>query len=261
MDKVLQGGSNSAAEFVQELIIHLQSAFSKFAIAHQATEMFAHQVAKRSEEAVGRISLPNDLAGGLSALGGVRGLPAPLLYQNFYVGQCRDLIFGVSLMVRPSRAPFCLPRSRAPRRATDVLRLLPLRAPAANSQDYAYARGISATDANRVPLIVAKCIAGVEARGLAAEGLYRISPRQSAVQTVRFPSGAALLEQCAGALTLTSPASLPRHPTAHPPDRNRRGRVRVLARRGDLHDRVDPQGPFPAHTIVRTHAPPAGPPC
>lgn len=100
LEKVLQGGSNSAAEFVQELIIHLQSAFSKYSIAHQATEMFCYQVARRSEEAVNRVSLATDLAGGLSTLGGARDLPAPTLYTNYFVGECRDLIFGVSLMVR-----------------------------------------------------------------------------------------------------------------------------------------------------------------
>lgn len=101
LEKILQGGSNSAAEFVQELIIHLQSAFSKYTIAHQATEQFSFQVARRSEEAVNRISLAGDLAGGLSTLGGARDLPGPTLYTNYFVGECRDLIFGVSLMVRP----------------------------------------------------------------------------------------------------------------------------------------------------------------
>jgi hypothetical protein len=174
LEKVLQGGSNSAAEFVQELIIHLQSAFSKYSIAHQATEMFSYQVARRSEEAVGRISLANDLAGGLSTLGGARDLPGPTLYTNYFVGECRDLIFGVSLMVRVPILSAC------PRRS-DARSLCSCDHP----QDYAYARGIGASDADRVPTIVAKCIAGVETRGLDAEGLYRISPRQSAVQAVR----------------------------------------------------------------------------
>jgi hypothetical protein len=101
MDKVLSSGSNSAAEFVQELIIHLQSAFSKYAISHQATEMFSYQIAKRSEEAVEKVDLARDLQGGLGMLGGgARGLPAPVYYNNYFVGECRDLIFGVSLTVR-----------------------------------------------------------------------------------------------------------------------------------------------------------------
>ena len=58
-----------------------------------------------------------------------------VLYTNFYMGDCNDLIFGVSLV------------------------------------DYATARGLRDGEA---PKIVQTCIQEAERRGLSAEGIYRV---------------------------------------------------------------------------------------
>ncbi|CED85010.1 Predicted Rho GTPase-activating protein [Phaffia rhodozyma] len=147
MERLAQGGSNSTAEFVQDLILKLHDIFLKYSISIQATSMFSVQMGRRSEEATEQIQLARDLQSGLAALGGIRDSPSPVLYQNYYHGPSKDLIFDVSL------------------------------------QDYAFARGIGG-DPNIIPIIVDKCIRGIEDRGLEAEGLYRISPRLSTVQTL-----------------------------------------------------------------------------
>jgi hypothetical protein len=63
-------------------------------------------------------------------------IPAPTLYYNYHVGECQDLIFGVSLA------------------------------------DYATARGSE----NDVPKVLRICIDEIDKRGLDAEGIYRVSP-------------------------------------------------------------------------------------
>lgn len=67
-------------------------------------------------------------------------LPDPVLYVHGHVGECRDLIFGVSL------------------------------------NDYAYAKGLGEGD---IPKIVRICIQEIDKRGLELEGIYRVcSPFQ-----------------------------------------------------------------------------------
>lgn len=68
-----------------------------------------------------------------------------MLYENYYAGKCRSLIFGVSLT------------------------------------DYDFARG-EGGEHGRPPLIVEKCIAWLDALGLEAEGIYRMSGRQSTIK-------------------------------------------------------------------------------
>jgi len=60
----------------------------------------------------------------------------PILYYNYNVGECHDLIFGFSLV------------------------------------DYATARGLGEGD---VPKILRICVQEVDQRGLDAEGIYRVS--------------------------------------------------------------------------------------
>ncbi len=62
-------------------------------------------------------------------------IPPPTLYYNYHVGECQDLIFGVTLV------------------------------------DYATARGSE----NDVPKILKICIEEVDKRGSDAEGIYRVS--------------------------------------------------------------------------------------
>lgn len=64
-----------------------------------------------------------------------RAVPPRVLYTNYAIGECNDLIFGVSLV------------------------------------DYAQARGLADGD---IPKIVRLCIQEVDARGLEAEGIYRV---------------------------------------------------------------------------------------
>ena len=66
--------------------------------------------------------------------------PKPHYYQHYAVGECRDLIFGVSLV------------------------------------DYATAKGLAEGE---IPKIVRLCIKEVEERGLDAEGIYRVSVQPS----------------------------------------------------------------------------------
>lgn len=63
-------------------------------------------------------------------------IPPPTLYYNYHVGECQDLIFGVTLV------------------------------------DYATARA----NENEVPKTLRICIDEVDKRGLDAEGIYRVSP-------------------------------------------------------------------------------------
>jgi len=72
-------------------------------------------------------------------------IPPPTLYYNYQVGECQDLIFGVSLA------------------------------------DYATARGIE----NDVPKVLKICIEEMDKRGLDAEGIYRVSGRHANVQELQ----------------------------------------------------------------------------
>lgn len=72
-------------------------------------------------------------------------IPKPVLYWNYSVGECNDLIFGVSLV------------------------------------DYATSRALAEGD---IPKILKICIKEVDARGLDSEGIYRVSGRHANVQEV-----------------------------------------------------------------------------
>lgn len=63
-------------------------------------------------------------------------IPKPIMYFNYHVGECKDLIFGVTLA------------------------------------DYATARGLSEGE---IPKIVKLCIEYIDERGLDSEGIYRVS--------------------------------------------------------------------------------------
>jgi hypothetical protein len=64
--------------------------------------------------------------------------PKRVLYFNYHAGECRDMLFGISLV------------------------------------DYASSRGLKD---NLVPKIVSNCISEVESRGLRSEGIYRVKDR------------------------------------------------------------------------------------
>jgi hypothetical protein len=73
-------------------------------------------------------------------------IPPAILYYNYHVGECQDLIFGVSLA------------------------------------DYATARGSE----NDVPKVLRICIDEIDKRGLDAEGIYRVSPSRAHLKTNTF---------------------------------------------------------------------------
>jgi hypothetical protein len=62
-------------------------------------------------------------------------IPKPIFYYNYNVGECSDLIFGVSLV------------------------------------DYATSRGLGETE---IPKIMRICIQEIDERGLESEGIYRV---------------------------------------------------------------------------------------
>ena len=64
-------------------------------------------------------------------------ISSPILYHNFYVGECRDLIFGFSL------------------------------------QDHAVAEDLPEGE---LPKIVRICIEEINKKGLNAKGIYQVSP-------------------------------------------------------------------------------------
>ena len=97
------------------------------------------QLASHGAQQVEKISTSRDMKGvnAYIAQSLASSIPSPILYRNFYVGECRDLIFGFNL------------------------------------QDYATARDLPEGE---IPKIVRICIEEVDKRGLDAEGIYRVSP-------------------------------------------------------------------------------------
>lgn len=71
----------------------------------------------------------------LTAMNTPRDIPKPILYYNYIVGECRDLIFGVALV------------------------------------DYATAHNLPD---GAVPKVIVSCVKEVEARGMDTEGIYRV---------------------------------------------------------------------------------------
>lgn len=74
----------------------------------------------------------------------LRSIPPQIYYWNYHVSECKDLIFGFSLV------------------------------------DYATNRGIP----NEVPSLIWKCVHEVETRGMDTEGIYRVPGRHATVQEV-----------------------------------------------------------------------------
>lgn len=112
------------------------------------------QLANHGAQQVEKVSTGRDMKGlnGYIAQSLASSIPIPILYHNFYVGECRDLIFSFSL------------------------------------QDYATARDLPEGE---IPKIVRICIEEVDKRGLDAEGIYRVSSHRvfSFVPSVNRKSG------------------------------------------------------------------------
>jgi hypothetical protein len=95
------------------------------------------QLANHARSMVNKISPDDDLS--VVAAKNRRNLPAEspkrVLYHNYYVGECQDMLFGVNLV------------------------------------DYATARGLPEGE---IPRIVRLCIQEIDERGLTFEGIYRV---------------------------------------------------------------------------------------
>lgn len=88
--------------------------------------LFIDRINPERDASVVSLHIPQLLAG---------ASPKPQYYYNYTVGECRDLIFGVTLV------------------------------------DYATSRGLQEGE---VPKIVKICINEIEERGMDAEGIYRV---------------------------------------------------------------------------------------
>ncbi|KAF8272362.1 hypothetical protein EI94DRAFT_1776950 [Lactarius quietus] len=145
--KTLEGGYNSLERFVYDgtetikkvLVTYVDTMIATFTTqSHHATSARAvvEKVSPETDTSLLAASLRRSLA---------VSIPPPTLYYNYHVGECQDLIFGVTLV------------------------------------DYATARGSE----NDLPKIVKICIEEVDRRGLDAEGIYRVSGRHANVQELQ----------------------------------------------------------------------------
>jgi RhoGAP domain len=111
--------------------------FSWILYPYSATYATQNSLATHARSAVEKVSGETDtsiLAASLRRSLAL-SIPPPTLYYNYHVGECQDLVFGVTLV------------------------------------DYATARGSE----NEAPKILRICIDEVDKRGLDAEGIYRVS--------------------------------------------------------------------------------------
>ncbi|ADV23223.1 glucosamine 6-phosphate N-acetyltransferase [Cryptococcus gattii E566] len=134
-------------EFNDELSNKLRRAMMSYIDIMHSTAMTSAQATEVARAAIDTIDADHDMMlfrkRLLAATSNTTKMPVP--YENFYVGPCRSLIFGVSLT------------------------------------DYDFARG-DGNDHGSPPMIIEKCIAAIDARGLEAEGIYRVNGRHTGVQ-------------------------------------------------------------------------------
>ncbi|ORX39052.1 hypothetical protein BD324DRAFT_618344 [Kockovaella imperatae] len=145
-EKIHTSGIRNLEDFNDDLNKRLLNSFEAYIDAIQGTAATNAQGTEIVRQTIAKVNLDRDTSlfrTRLKAVDVQRTMPVP--YHNYYVGECRSLIFGVSLT------------------------------------DYDFARG-DGSDHGRPPIIVEKCIAAIDERGLDAEGIYRISGRHAAVQ-------------------------------------------------------------------------------
>ncbi|KAK4686696.1 glucosamine-phosphate N-acetyltransferase, partial [Tremellales sp. Uapishka_1] len=147
-EKLHSSAITSLEQFNEELNSTLQITLERYIDALHGTAATNAQATEVAREAVHKVNLERDMMLFRSRLPSINASRTALvLYENYYVGACRSLIFGVSL------------------------------------SDYDFARG-DGSDRGRPPIIVEKCIAAIDAHGLDAEGIYRISGRHIGVQKI-----------------------------------------------------------------------------
>ncbi|KAI0768636.1 hypothetical protein BD413DRAFT_563758 [Trametes elegans] len=146
--KILESGFKSLESFVRESSETVKKVLEVYTDNLTAAAATQSQLCEHGRRMVEKISPERDstaLSSNIPRLL-VAATPKPIYYYNYNVGECKDLIFGVSLV------------------------------------DYATARGLSDGE---IPKIVRICIDDIEQRGLDAEGIYRVSGRHAAVQELQ----------------------------------------------------------------------------
>ncbi|KIJ21430.1 hypothetical protein PAXINDRAFT_164934 [Paxillus involutus ATCC 200175] len=146
--KIVESAYTSLQNFVCEYSSTVKSVLEKYIDNMTATTMTQTQLSEHARSVVTKISPDKDvslitthISRSLTFL-----LPKPVLYYNYNVGECSDLIFGVSLV------------------------------------DYATSRGLGEME---IPKIVRICVQEIDERGLEAEGIYRVSGRHAVVQDLQ----------------------------------------------------------------------------
>ncbi|OJA07951.1 hypothetical protein AZE42_05927 [Rhizopogon vesiculosus] len=146
--RILTSGYKSLETFVYEYSTTVKSVLEKYLDNMVATTTTQTQLSSHARFVVDKISPEKDVL--LVTTHFPRSLASaiakPILYYNYNVGECNDLIFGFSLV------------------------------------DYATARGLGEND---IPKIARICIQEVDQRGLDAEGIYRVSGRHAIVQDLQ----------------------------------------------------------------------------
>ncbi|KAH8120524.1 hypothetical protein DFH11DRAFT_1560466 [Phellopilus nigrolimitatus] len=143
--KILEGAFKSLELFIDESSNKMKSFLERYTANMMATSTTIAHLSTHAQEFVSHIAPQKDIS--FVSVVKTRYLqqstPKRVLYTNYYVGDCSDLIFGVGLV------------------------------------DYATSRGLRDGD---VPKLLRICIAEVEKRGLNSEGIYRVSGRHAVVQ-------------------------------------------------------------------------------
>ncbi|TFK93518.1 RhoGAP-domain-containing protein [Polyporus arcularius HHB13444] len=146
--KIIESGFKSLESFVRESSDSLRKVLEVYSDSLTAAAATQTQLCEHGRRMVEKISPNRDSAAIAARIPRLLAAttPKPIYYYNYNVGECKDLIFGVSLV------------------------------------DYATARGQLEGD---IPKIVRICIEDIDRRGLDAEGIYRVSGRHAAVQELQ----------------------------------------------------------------------------
>ncbi|KAH7883937.1 hypothetical protein F5I97DRAFT_1930151 [Phlebopus sp. FC_14] len=146
--KILESAYTSLENFVHDYSSTVKWVLEKYIDNMTATTITQTQLSGHAKSMIDKISPEKDVSlitthipRSLASL-----IPKQILYYNYNVGECNDLIFGVSLV------------------------------------DYATSRGLTETE---IPKIVRICIQEVDERGLESEGIYRVSGRHAVVQDLQ----------------------------------------------------------------------------
>ncbi|EIN13461.1 RhoGAP-domain-containing protein [Punctularia strigosozonata HHB-11173 SS5] len=146
--KTLEAAYKSMELFVNEMSGAMKGVLERYTDNMIATQTTLSQLSTHLRTFVDRISPTKDASALAARLPRAlaSSVPKPILYYNYHVGECADLIFGVSLV------------------------------------DYATSRALPDGE---VPKIVRICLREIEGRGLDAEGIYRVSGRHAIVQELQ----------------------------------------------------------------------------